>query len=82
VSDARNTLAHQGTQAHNETIDQFYDLLIALGYSIAGVLRTVVLLQAGIDAATLQHACKDSSRYNHHIANTGSLLAGGPYAAQ
>ena len=81
LKDARNTLAHQGTQAHDETIDQFYDLLIALGYSIAWVLRTVLLLQAGIDAATLQQAYKDSSRYNHHIANTRSLLAGGLYAA-
>jgi hypothetical protein len=82
VRDARNTLVHQGTQAHDETIDQFYDLVIAIGYSIAWVLRTVLLPQAGIDAATVQHACKHSSRYIHHIANTGSLLAGGPYAAQ
>jgi hypothetical protein len=80
--EARNTLAHRGTQPHSETIDQFYDLLIALSYSIAWVLRTVLLIEAGFDAATLQEADRDSSRYNHHIANTRNLLAGGPYAAQ
>jgi hypothetical protein len=82
VKDARNILAHQGTQRESETIDQFYDLLIALGYSIAWVLRTVLLLEAGIDAATLQEAYKLSSRYNLSIANAKNLLAGSPYAAQ
>ena len=82
VKYARNTLAHRGTQPHSETIDQFYDLLIALTYSIAWVLRTVLLLEAGLDAKTLREAYKESSAYNHHVANTRNLLAGGPYAAQ
>jgi lipopolysaccharide biosynthesis regulator YciM len=82
VHEARNILAHQGTQRHDETIDQFYDLVIALSYSVAWVLRTVLLLEAGFDAATLQRAYRDSSRYNHHLANVRSLLAGSPYAAQ
>jgi hypothetical protein len=82
VKDARNTLAHRGVEPHGETIDQFYDLLIALSYSIAWVLRTVLLLQAGLDATTLRAAYGDSSAYNHHVANTRNLLAGGPYVAQ
>ena len=79
---ARNTLAHRGPQPHSETIDQFYDLLIARTDSIAWVLRTVLLLEAGLDAKTLREAYKESSAYNHHVANTRNLLAGGPYAAQ
>lgn len=81
VHEARNLLVHQGTQRHNETIDQFYDLVIALSYSLGWVLRTVLLLEAGFDAATLQRAYQDSSRYNHHLANVRNLLAGTPYAA-
>ena len=56
VHEARNILAHKGTQRHDETIDQFYDLVIALSYSLAWVLRTVLLLEAGFGAATLQRA--------------------------
>ena len=43
------------------------------------VLRTVLLLQAGLDATTLQAAYELSSAYNH-ITNTRNLLADGPYA--
>jgi ApeA N-terminal domain 1 len=82
VKDALNTLAHKGTEPHSETIDQFYDLLIALSYSIPWVLRTILLLQAEIDASTLREAYELSSAYNHHITNTRNLLAGGPYAAR
>jgi hypothetical protein len=57
------------------------DLLIALSYSIAWVLRTVLLKQAGFDPTTLQAAYAGSSRYNHHITNTRYMLAGGPHAA-
>jgi hypothetical protein len=81
VHEARNILAHQGTQRHDETIDQFYDLVIALNYSLAWVLRTVLLLEAGVDVATLQRAYRDSSRYNHHLANVRNLLGGSSYAA-
>lgn len=81
VKYARNILAHQGTQPPGETLDQFHDLLIALGYSIAWVLRTVLLVEAGFDGATLQPAYGDYSRYAHHIANVRSLLAGSSYAA-
>lgn len=81
VHEARNILAHHGTQRHDETIDQFYDLVIALSYSLAWVLRTVLLLEAGFDTATLQRAYRDSSGYNHHLANVRNLLAGSPYAA-
>jgi hypothetical protein len=80
VKDARNTLAHQGTGPGDPT-GQFVDLLIALGYSIPWVLRTVLLKQAGFDPPALQAAYADSSRYNHHITNTRYLLAGSPYAA-
>jgi hypothetical protein len=79
VKDARHKLAHEGTGAGGDL--QFVDLLIALGYSIAWVLRTVLLKQAGFDPPTLQGGYADSSRYNHHITNTRHLLAGSPYAA-
>lgn len=81
VKYARNILVHQGTQPPGETLDQFHDLLIALGYSIAWVLRTVLLVEAGFDSATLQFAYGNFSRYNHHIANVRGLLAGSRYAA-
>ncbi|MBO0881241.1 MAG: hypothetical protein J2P17_13010 [Mycobacterium sp.] len=80
VTDARNTLAHRGTGPGDPT-GQFVDLLIALGYSIPWVLRTVLLKQAGFNPPALQAAYADSSRYNHHITNTRYLLAGSPYAA-
>ena len=82
VRDARNTLAHQLTRRPGETIDQFYDLLIALSYSIAWVLRTVLLLRAGFSVEALQRAYEESSAYNHHITNTRELLVGSSYAAQ
>jgi hypothetical protein len=59
----------------------FLDLLIALSYSIAWVLRTNLLNQAGFDPQTLQQAFRDSSAYGHHLANTRTLLADSPYAA-
>jgi hypothetical protein len=73
VKDARNKLAHEGTGAGDDS--EFVDLLIALSYSIAWVLRTVLLKQAGFDPPTLQAGYRDSSRYNHHITNTRYLLA-------
>ena len=79
---ARNNLAHQGAQRGSGAIDEFYDLLMALGYSIAWVLRTVLLVEAGFDAATLRQAYRDYSRYNYHLANTRNLLAGTRYAAR
>jgi hypothetical protein len=73
---AQCAIRRGGTEPHSETIDQFYDLLIALSYSIPWVLRTVLLLEAGLDVATLQEAYRDPSAYNHHITNTRNLLAG------
>jgi len=61
VKHARNVLAHEGTETSNESADQFVDLLIALSYSIAWVLRTVLLKQAGFDAPTLQIRCPNPS---------------------
>jgi hypothetical protein len=81
VSMARNLLAHQPTLPDNVNSSEFLDLLIALSYSIAWVLRTNLLNQAGFDPPTLQEAYRDSSAYGHHLANTRTLLAGGPYAA-
>jgi hypothetical protein len=82
VRDARNIVAHQGTQPHSETIDDFHDLLIALDYSLSWVLRTVLLVEAGFDGETLRNAYRDFSRYTHNLANTRNLLAGGRYAAR
>lgn len=82
VADARNILAHKGTEPHNDTIDQFYDLLIAMSYSLAWVLRTVLLVEAKFDAETLREAYEYSSAYNHHLTNTRNLLKGGSYARQ
>ena len=79
---ARNILAHQGTKSLDE-FEAFLELLIALKYSLAWVLRTVLLDRAGIDPLALQDACKDSSAYGHHLANvTQHLLASGRYAAE
>ncbi|TDK86066.1 hypothetical protein EI067_30370 [Mycobacterium paragordonae] len=82
VHAARNTLAHRETRQRDDSTDQFYELTIALSYSLGWVLRTVLLIEAGFDAETLQRAYRDSSRYTHHIANTRTLLAGSDYAAQ
>ena len=81
VKYARNTLAHKGTEPHSESVDEFFDLLIALSYSIPWVLRTNLLNRAGFDPATLQDAYNLSSAYNHHVTNTRLFLTGGPYAA-
>ena len=81
VKDARNTLAHEGTHRDSETIDQFYDLLIALSYSLVWVLRTVLLVEAGFSAETLREAYAESSSYEHHITNVRELLSGTAYAA-
>jgi hypothetical protein len=48
VTYARHILAHEGAETSSGSADQFLDLLIALSYSIAWVLRTVLLKQAGI----------------------------------
>jgi hypothetical protein len=79
VQIARNTLAHRGNDSYDKDIDQFYDLLIALGYSIPWVLRTTLLLKAGLDSEALREAYKRSSAYNNHITNCRNLLAGGPH---
>jgi len=79
VKDARNKLAHEGTGPGGDL--QFVDLLIALSYSIAWVLRTVLLKPVGFDPPTLQAGYRDSSRYSHHITNTRYMLAGSPYAS-
>jgi hypothetical protein len=82
VSTARNNMAHQPWLPDNEDDDQFIDLLIALSYSIAWVLRTNLLNKAGFDADAMQEGYRDSSSYGHHLANTRMLLAGGPWAAE
>jgi hypothetical protein len=80
VSTARNLMAHQPSLPNDVDNDQFLDLLIALSYSIAWVLRTNMLNKAGFDAPTMQEGYRDSSSYGHHLANTRMLLAGGPWA--
>ena len=82
VSTARNLLAHQPPLEGNTSTDEFLDLLIALSYSIAWVLRTNLLNKAGFDPQTLQEAYRYSSAYGHHLANTRTLLVSGPYAAR
>lgn len=81
VSEARNRMAHQPSLPDDVDDRQFLDLLIALNYSIAWVLRTNLLNKAGFDALTMQKGYSDSSSYGHHLANTRSMLAGGPWAA-
>lgn len=81
VAYARNTLAHQGTNQDVDQTEQFIDLLIALSYSIAWILRTNLLRRAGFDNATLREAYRLSSAYNHHITNCRRALANGPYGA-
>ncbi|EHB46422.1 HEPN domain-containing protein [Mycolicibacterium vinylchloridicum] len=80
VQKARNILAHQGTQPPGENLDRLHDLLMALYYSIAWVLRTVLLVEAGFDGPTLQRAFNDYPAYAHHLANVRSLLAGTEHA--
>ena len=80
VSTARNLMAHQPSLPNNVDDDQFLNLLIALSYSIAWVLRTNMLNRAGLDALTMQQGYDDSSSYGHHLVNTRMLLVGGPWA--
>ena len=78
---ARNILAHQGTKSLDE-FETFLELLIALKYSLAWVLRTVLLDRAGIDPVALQDGYKHSSAYRLHLANVRlHLLASGRHAA-
>lgn len=81
VSTARNLMAHQPSLPEDVDYFQFLDLLIALSYSIAWVLRTNLLIKAGFDAPTMQEAYSNSSSYGHHLANTRELLMGSPWAA-
>jgi len=81
VSTARNRMVHQPSLPDDAEDEQFLDLLIALSYSITWVLRTNLLKRAGFDALTLQEGYGYSSSYGHHLANTRTLLAGGPWAA-
>lgn len=82
VTMARNLMAHQPALPDGVDPDQFLDLLIALSYSIAWVLRTNLLVKARFDPATLRQGYGDSSSYGHHLANTRVLLAGSPWAAK
>jgi hypothetical protein len=82
VSTARNILAHQPSLPDNVDDDQFLDLLIALSYSIAWVLRTNLLNKANFGSDAMQEGYRDSSAYGHHLANTRTLLADGPWAAE
>jgi hypothetical protein len=82
VSTARNLMAHQPSLPDDVDVTQFLDLLIALSYSIVWVLRTNLLNKAGFDAEAMQEGYGDSSAYGHHLANTRTLLAGGPWAAE
>jgi hypothetical protein len=78
---ARNVLAHQGTKSLDE-FETFLEVLIALKYSLAWVLRTVLLDRAGIDPVALQDGYKHSSAYRLHLANVRlHLLASGRHAA-
>ncbi|MCV7000691.1 HEPN domain-containing protein [Mycolicibacterium alvei] len=79
VSTARNLMAHQPSLPDDVDADQFLDLLVALSYSIAWVLRTNMLNKAGFDVPTMQEGYRDSSSYGHHLANTRMLLAGSPW---
>jgi len=81
VSTARNLMAHQPSLPDDVDDDQFLNLLIALSYSIAWVLRTNMLNKAGFDAPTMQEGYRYSSSYGHHLANTRRLLAGSPWSA-
>ena len=57
-------------------------LVLAVRVRLDDLVRAVPLLEAGIDATTLQAAYGLSSAYNHHITNTRICLPVGPYAAQ
>ena len=81
VVKARNILVHHGTNPLKE-FESFIDLLAALKYSLAWVLRTVLLDRAGIDHLAIQNGYRDWSAYRLHLANVRQhLLASGGYAA-
>lgn len=82
VSTARNYMAHQPSLPDNVDDDQFLDLLIALSYSITWVLRTNLLNKAGFGVDAMREGYRDSSAFGHHLANTRTLLAGGPWSAE
>jgi hypothetical protein len=77
VVKVRNILVHHGTNPLNE-FESFIDLLAALKYSLAWVLRTVLLDRAGIDHLAIQNGYRDWSAYRLHLANVRQhLLASG-----
>jgi hypothetical protein len=83
VCKARNTLAHQGNESLDD-FEMFFELLVAVQYSLVWVLRTVLLDRAGIDPETIQFGYRwNGTAYGMHLANVRShLLASGRYAAE
>ena len=81
VSTARNILVHQPALPADVDNEQFINLVVALSYSVAWVLRTNLLSKAGFDSATMQQGYRDSSSYGHHLANARDMLKDGPWRA-
>lgn len=80
IHSVRNILAHRGTQDDRDAHDQFINALIAASYSLQWVLRTVLLVQAQLDASDIGEAYRRSSAYNHHQTNVREFLEGTAYA--
>jgi hypothetical protein len=80
IHSVRNILAHRGTEEDRGAHEQFIKTTVAVSYSLQWVLRTVLLVQAQVDAADIREAYGRSSAYNHHHSNVRELLAGTPHA--
>lgn len=80
IHSVRNILAHRGTEDDLDAHDQFINTTVAVSYSLQWVLRTVLLVQAQVDAADIGEAYHRSSAYNHHHTNVRELLAGTTHA--
>jgi hypothetical protein len=81
VKHARNVLAHEGIETNSESADQFVDLLIALSYSIAWVLRTVLLKRGGLrcfhpSSGVSQFVCLQPPHHEHQISAGRQSLRG------
>lgn len=80
IHSVRNILAHRGTEDDLDAHDGFINTLVAASISLQWVLRTVLLVQAQVNAADIVEAYDLSSAYHHHQTNVREFLRGTTHA--
>lgn len=80
IHSVRNILAHRGTEEDRSAHEHFIKTAVAVSYSLQWVLRTVLLVEAQVDATDIGEAYGRSSAYNHHHSNVREFLTGTPHA--